>query len=143
MEQIKKEYLGNNKLPDIQEIEDRANNLSKAEQELTKLREQALEKLPYFQDINDIKDLIDSNPEMQDDVAENSLEALVSFNEDMRTLALNAYQMQDLLDSALEENDLILQWMNKLEGATFKAEEDIIKMSKSVEKVADQIIQEA
>lgn len=143
MEQIKKEYLGNNKLPDIQEIEDRANNLSKAEQELTKLREQALEKLPYFQDINDIKDLIDSNPEMQDDVAENSLEALVSFNEDMKTLALNAYQMQDLLDSALEENDLILQWMNKLEGATFKAEEDIIKMSKSVEKVADQIIQEA
>lgn len=108
MEQIKKEYLGNNKLPDIQEIEDRANNLSKAEQELTKLREQALEKLPYFQDINDIKDLIDSNPEMQDDVAENSLEALVSFNEDMKTLALNAYQMQDLLDSALEENDLIL-----------------------------------
>jgi len=107
------------------------------------LREQALEKLPYFQDINDIKDLIDSNPEMQDDVAENSLEALVSFNEDMKTLALNAYQMQDLLDSALEENDLILQWMNKLEGATFKAEEDIIKMSKSVEKVADQIIQEA
>tara|TARA_B110000285_G_C14834127_1_gene472276 strand:- start:112 stop:426 length:315 start_codon:yes stop_codon:yes gene_type:complete len=104
------------------------------------LREQALEKLPYFQDINDIKDLIDSNPEMQDDVAENSLEALVSFNEDMKTLALNAYQMQDLLDSALEENDLILQWMNKLEGATFKAEEDIIKMSKSVEKVADQII---
>lgn len=107
------------------------------------MREQALEKLPYFQDINDIKDLIDSNPEMQDDVAENSLEALVSFNEDMKTLALNAYQMQDLLDSALEENDLILQWMNKLEGATFKAEEDIIKMSKSVEKVADQIIQEA
>ena len=104
------------------------------------MREQALEKLPYFQDINDIKDLIDSNPEMQDDVAENSLEALVSFNEDMKTLALNAYQMQDLLDSALEENDLILQWMNKLEGATFKAEEDIIKMSKSVEKVADQII---
>jgi hypothetical protein len=80
---------------------------------------------------------------MQDDVAENSLEALVSFNEDMKTLALNAYQMQDLLDSALEENDLILQWMNKLEGATFKAEEDIIKMSKSVEQVADQIIQDA
>ena len=55
----------------------------------------------------------------------------------MKTLALNAYQMQDLLDSALEENDLILQWMAKLEGATFKAEEDIIKMSKSVEKVAE------
>jgi len=49
---------------------------------------------------------------MQDEVAENSLEALVSFNEDMKTLALNAYQMQDLLDSALEENDLILKWMN-------------------------------
>ena len=80
---------------------------------------------------------------MQDEVAENSLEALVSFNEDMKTLALNAYQMQDLLDSALEENDLILQWMNQLEGATFKAEEDIVKMSKSVEKAADAIINAA
>ena len=80
---------------------------------------------------------------MQDEVAENSLEALVSFNDDMKTLALNAYQMQDLLDSALEENDLILQWMNQLEGATFKAEEDIVKMSKSVEKAADAIINAA
>ena len=140
MENIKQDYLGNNKLPNIKEIEEKANHRNAAEEDLRKFRDQALEKLPYFQDVNDIKDLIESNPEMQDEVAENSLEALVSFNEDMKTLALNAYQMQDLLDSALEENDLILKWMNQLEESTFKAEEDIVKMSKSVEKAADAII---
>lgn len=144
MENIKQDYInGGNKIPSIKEVEEKANQRNQAEEELKKFREQALEKLPFFQDVNDIKDLIESNPEMQDEVAENSLEALVSFNEDMKTLALNAYQMQDLLDSALEENDLILQWMNQLEGATFKAEEDIVKMSKSVEKAADAIINAA
>ena len=33
--------------------------------------------------------------------------------------------------------------MNQLEGATFKAEEDIVKMSKSVEKAAEAIINAA
>lgn len=48
LENIKQDYLGNNKLPDILEIEEKANNRSAAEEELKRFREQALEKLPYF-----------------------------------------------------------------------------------------------
>ena len=48
-------------------------------------------------------------------MAENSLDALANFNQDMRTLALNAYQMQELMSLAMDENDLILGWMQQLE----------------------------
>lgn len=46
--------------------------------------------------MKDIQDLISANPDMRDDMAETSLEALVNFNDDMKILAVNAIQMQEL-----------------------------------------------
>lgn len=63
------------------------------------------------------------------EVAENSFNAIVRFNEDMKILATNAYQMNELLGYAMQENDLILDWVNKLEANTISAEENIIKLS--------------
>lgn len=40
-----------------------------------------------------MNELILEHDSMHDKIAETSLEALVSFNEDMKILALNAYQM--------------------------------------------------
>ena len=55
------------------------------------MRESTLDKLPYFQEIKDIQDLVDADPDMKDEMAEASLEALVSFNDDMKLLAVNAF----------------------------------------------------
>lgn len=68
-----------------------------------------------------------------DQAAEDSMEALVSFNEDMKVLACNAYQMQEMLDSALEENDVILDWMRKLEESTTKTESGVLKIATKIE----------
>jgi hypothetical protein len=38
-----------------------------------------------------MNELVKSNPDLGDEVAENSLEAVSSFNKDMRTLAVNAF----------------------------------------------------
>ena len=44
--------------------------------------------------------------------------------------------MQELLDAALEENDLILEWMQQLEESTLTAESDIIQMNRNIEHTA-------
>lgn len=96
------------------------------------MKQDALNQFPYFNEMKDLKTLVEDNPNLGDEVAENSLDALVSFNEDMKTLALNAYQMQELLDAALEENNVILEWMQQLEDGTLDAEKDIVKMSQNI-----------
>lgn len=58
------------------------------------LKDDTLKKLPYFHEINVINDLIKADPHLQDQDAEQALEALVSFNDDMKKLAANAYQMK-------------------------------------------------
>lgn len=63
------------------------------------------------------------------EVAENSFNAIVRFNEDMKILATNAYQMNELLGYAMQENDLILDWVTKLEANTISAEESLVKLS--------------
>ena len=103
--------------------------LTQSIQELKSLKETAIQKVAYFNKVKDEQAVVHANPQLGDEAAEDSLEALVSFNEDMKTLALNAYQMQDLLDCALEENDLILEWMQQLENSTLEAESEIVKMS--------------
>jgi len=45
----------------------------------------------HFKDVNDINQLLNDDDDLGDEAAENSIEALVSFNEDMRILALNSY----------------------------------------------------
>jgi hypothetical protein len=48
--------------------------------------------------------------------------------------------MQDLLDCALEENDLILEWMQNLENSTVEAESEIVKMAQAIDIMAGQLI---
>lgn len=96
MKDIKHQYKTKNVLPEIHELETEASNIKKniidaKKEELANLRESTLDKLPYFQEIKDIQDLVDADPDMKDEMAEASLEALVSFNDDMKLLAVNAF----------------------------------------------------
>lgn len=108
------------------------NILDKEEEEFITLRDDTLASLPYFQEIQDVHDLMIANPNMKDEVAEQSLEALVSFNADMKTLALNAYQMEELTGYAMAENDLMLEWLGHMEATTLKVEDDLCRMSTTV-----------
>jgi hypothetical protein len=63
------------------------------------------------------------------EVAENCYDAIVRFNEDMKILAMNACQMNELLRYALQENHLIKDWTNKLEQNTAQAEDAILLLS--------------
>ena len=48
-------------------------------------------------------------------VAENTFEAIVQFNSDMKTLAANAYQLHDLLNLTMQENDVMMDWLKDLQ----------------------------
>jgi len=58
-----------------------------------------------------------------------ALEAVADFNKDMRVLALGACQIQDQINSVLEENDLLIQWMEHLEKGTIQTEDRILQLS--------------
>jgi len=56
------------------------------------IREEAIENIKHFKDINDLTHVLkDENNQLGDEPAENCVEALVSFNDDMKTLALNTF----------------------------------------------------
>ena len=57
------------------------------------LRRETMNDVPYFQQLQEMNELILEDENLGEKTAEMSLEALVSFNEDMKLLALNAYQM--------------------------------------------------
>ena len=63
------------------------------------------------------------------EVAENCYDAIVRFNEDMKILAMNACQMNELLRYALQENHLIKDWTTKLEQNTAQAEDAVLLLS--------------
>ena len=60
------------------------------------------------------------------EVAENSFDAILHFNQDMKILAMNAYQMQELLSYSAEENDLIINWLARLDACTVTNYEDMV-----------------
>ena len=106
LKKIKKDFTGSNALPDIHELQDQAASQNKkiVDEKLQKMitfKEETLEKLPYFQEINVVSDLIKADPNLQDYNAEQALEALVAFNDDMKKLAVNAYQMELLASYSL------------------------------------------
>jgi len=48
----------------------------------------------------------------------------------MGVFALNSFKIQELMDLAVEENELMLKWLTALEADTLRAEEgqlDILK----------------
>jgi hypothetical protein len=52
---------------------------------------------------------------MGDPDAEEGLEHIARFNEDMSLLALNVYQIYNLFDLVNKENEEIISWMSSLE----------------------------
>ncbi len=47
--------------------------------------------------------------------AEQGIENLALFNEDMSTISMNVYQIQNLFELITKENEEIIGWMNQLE----------------------------
>ena len=76
---------------------------------------------------------------MHDEQAEEALEALVMFNNDMSKLACNAFQLHELLDAALNENDALLSWTKQVEDQGAKTEEKVYRLIGEVEQSAQQI----
>lgn len=70
-------------------------------------------------DIQDLNQLMNETDDHQDQSTENAIEAIVSFNSDMNKIAMNAYQMKDMISYVLQENELLINWLEK-------AEQDII-----------------
>lgn len=81
MRVLKNQYQRSNVLPEIQEKNEngqttaRAANDSKTK-EFAKLKKQAMDNLPWFQEIDDLQEVLE-NDDIGDDVAENTFEALV------------------------------------------------------------------
>jgi hypothetical protein len=47
--------------------------------------------------------------------AEQGIENLALFNEDMSTISMNVYQIQNLFELISKENEEIIGWMSQLE----------------------------
>ena len=81
MRLLKNQYQRANVLPEITEQNEngqptaRATNDNKAK-EFSKLKKQAMDNLPWFQEIDDLQEVLE-NDDIGDDVAENTFEALV------------------------------------------------------------------
>ena len=60
-----------------------------------------------------------------DEPTEQAINALVSFNDDMRQIAMNAYQTKDLMNYVHEENDTLLQWIEAAEEGIIREEEQL------------------
>ena len=89
--------------------------------------------MPYFEQLQAMNELILESDNHGERIAEVSLESLVSFNEDMKVLALNAYQLQDLMKLSLQENEVLVEWIQRLEDTTLLQEEEFIQISNFVE----------
>jgi len=55
----------------------------------------------------------------------------------MKNIALNAYQLQTLLNNGIEENILLIDWMQELEKRTLKYEDDIARMAERIDGKAN------
>jgi hypothetical protein len=50
----------------------------------------------------------------------------------MKKLALNAYQMKKLASYSLQENDVVLDWVNVMDDDTIKIEEDLQNIERTL-----------
>lgn len=67
--------------------------------------------------LNDSIDMGDeTNPE------EDALEAIACFNDNMNTIAMNAFQMEKLLSLSMQENKVIEDWLSQLNKTTEETE---------------------
>ena len=97
-----------------------------------KHRDEILAMIPAYLEIQDLNQLINETDDHQDLSTENALEALVSFNDDMKRIAMNAYQMKDLITYVQKENDLLLAWLNTTEDDVIFGEEQLVGLNRSI-----------
>jgi hypothetical protein len=51
----------------------------------------------------------------------------------MKILALNAYQLQDLLGAALSEHKLMVEWLQAMETQTLTCEDQLVNLFSLIE----------
>lgn len=104
---------------------------SRAKRELDKIRERAIESIPRLQEIDTMNQLINTDPHNlgRDPAAENSLEGVATFNADMKTIALNAYQLNTLMNLVLEEHHALNEWLTQIELITLRTENAVYSCS--------------
>ena len=90
-------------------------------------------------EIKEIQDLVNADDGLGDDISELTLDTLASFNEDMKVLALNAFQVQDMLDKCVQENDLLIDWMGHMEFQTTGVQDKINSVDVQVVKTIESI----
>lgn len=130
LDRLKMEFANQNELPDIDELAEDNNAFKEKTEEYMRLHNEAAQKLPYYKMIRKMS----MDPALGDEVAENTLDAIAKFNIDMKVLALNAYQLQDLLELSIQENELMINWLSYLENKTIKNEEKLYKIIDKAEK---------
>lgn len=65
--------------------------------------------------------------------AEQGLENLALFNEEMSTISMNAFQIYSLFELINKENEEIIEWMQQIERQTINVEERHLKIERKLE----------
>jgi hypothetical protein len=71
--------------------------------------------------------------------AEQGIENLALFNEDMSTISMNVYQIQNLFELISKENEEIIGWMNQLERQTISMEEKHFKLERKIDGLINNV----
>ena len=140
MATLKKQYEAKNMIPEADELNEQTNRgaygkYAQKKKEFLALKEKTIEKVPALQELNDINAIVaaDANELGRDEVAENSFESLVTFNTDMKVLALSAYQLNDLLNLVIDEHQQLNDWLQRCENETIATEENVYTCGKTVQ----------
>lgn len=116
--------------------------LNKRQLELEAIEDKAVAMLPRILMVNERVNLVRRDRKLGVEAVENYLEAVVSMNADMKVLAANAYQLQDIVDQVMEENEILGEWMRMLELDTLEAEKAVSKVSGDIDASAAEIFRE-
>lgn len=84
--------------------------------------------------------IVNESEELGDSAAENALEAIMRFNEDMKLLSGISYLFQDLFEQILQEHDQLVEWMTDLEHLTLDLEETILTEANTITTVHKSVI---
>ena len=71
--------------------------------------------------------------------AEQGIENLALFNEDMSTISMNVYQIQNLFELISKENEEIICWMSQLERQTISMEEKNFKLERKIDGLLNNV----
>lgn len=83
------------------------------------LKKEVSDQIPYFKSIVEKLKIINLNDKTYTDVAaEESLEAIVNFNDDLKLLSSNAFNLEEMFQAALKENEIIIEWIKSIEEKT-------------------------